>query len=189
MSDGELRKIATDAGSLSENAVRALAEEAQRRGVDIVIVATAVPIDEVEQQELVIVAHFRDLPEALLAKGALESAGIECYLVDDNMVRLDWFWSNLLGGVKLAVKQEDTEEALNVLEQPIPEDFDVDGSDKYQQPRCPNCQSLDISFEAMNKLGLATAWAIGVPLPLRRNAWRCNSCGRAWRDDESTFTT
>ena len=39
----------------------------------------------------VTIRAFRDLPEALLAKGSLESAGIDCFLVDDNMVRLDWF--------------------------------------------------------------------------------------------------
>ena len=48
--------------------------------------------------------QFRDLPEALLAKGSLESAGIQVYLVDDNMIRMDWFISNLLGGIKLNVR-------------------------------------------------------------------------------------
>jgi hypothetical protein len=31
-------------------------------------------------------ADGRDLPEPLLAKGSIESAGIECCLADDNMV-------------------------------------------------------------------------------------------------------
>jgi len=41
---------------------------------------------------LIVVAQYRDLPEALLAKGKLESAGIECTMTDDNIVRMDWFW-------------------------------------------------------------------------------------------------
>jgi hypothetical protein len=41
------------------------------------------------------------------------------------MVRLDWFISNLLGGVKLQVRHEDAEVAKQILEQPIPENFDV----------------------------------------------------------------
>src|ERR671937_460730 len=47
-----------------------------------------------------------------------------------------------------------------------------------ESPRCPNCQSLDIQFEGVDPgLGLATGWAIGVPVPLRSDTWKCNSCG------------
>lgn len=66
--------------------------------------------------------RFRDMPEALLAKGKLESAGIECVLGDDNMVRLDWFYSNLVGGVKLMVDAEQFAEASRVLNEPVAED-------------------------------------------------------------------
>lgn len=41
-------------------------------------------------RDMVAIRRFRDLPEALLAKGSLESAGIECALTDENMVRMDW---------------------------------------------------------------------------------------------------
>jgi hypothetical protein len=64
--------------------------------------------------------------QAWLAKSSLESAGVECYLVDDNMVRLDWGMSIVLGGVKLRVKPEDAEDALVFLDQPVPEDLDDD---------------------------------------------------------------
>src|SRR5579871_5879330 len=127
MSDEELRKIAEDAGELSETAIQLVAEEAQRRGLDLVLAERTGPRTEVQFQELIIIQQFRDLPEALLAKGSLESAGIECFLVDDNMVRLDWFYSNLVGGVKLAVKEEDAEAAVELLEQPIPANFEVEG--------------------------------------------------------------
>ena len=76
----------------------------------------------VEWEDLVILRQFRDLPEALLAKGSLASAGIESFLADDNMVRMDWFISNLVGGIKLCVRPEDAEAALEMLEQPIPAD-------------------------------------------------------------------
>ena len=60
-----------------------------------------------EVRELVTIRQFRDLPEALLAKGSLESAGIECFLADENLVRLDWFISNFIGGIKLKVRVPD----------------------------------------------------------------------------------
>ena len=47
----------------------------------------------------------------------LESAGIEAFLFDDNMVRLDWFAVNALGGIKLRVDADKVEEANRVLEE------------------------------------------------------------------------
>src|ERR1035437_6572859 len=190
MSDGELQQIADDAGSLTEVAIRALAEEVQRRGLDITIADSAVPTEEIRQSKLVTIRQFRDLPEALLAKGALASAGIESYFADDNMVRLDWFISNLLGGIKLKVRKEDGEEALRVLNQPIPEGFEVEDSDEYQQPRCPRCGSIDINHEA----GLYKRFALpglalgGIPVPVPRDAWKCQSCGHEWHDVPSSET-
>jgi len=52
-------------------------------------------------------------PEAPLATVILNSAGIECFLTHDNMVRMGRFISNLLGGVTLFVNQE-------MLRQPPP---------------------------------------------------------------------
>ena len=60
------------------------------------------PRQELDVRNLVSIRQFRDLPEALLAKGCLESAGIECFFRDDNLVRLDWFISNFIGGIKLS---------------------------------------------------------------------------------------
>ena len=98
MTPEELQKIADDAGSLTNMARQALVEEIDRRGLGIPL-TEASGEDVIEKRNLVPIRHFRDLPEALLAKGGLESAGIESFLADDNMVRMDWFISNLLGGV------------------------------------------------------------------------------------------
>jgi hypothetical protein len=68
----------------------------------------------------VIIRKFRDLPEASIAKSILESAGIECFLSDDNLVRLDWFYSNLIGGIKLLVREEDAEAAIKLLDESRP---------------------------------------------------------------------
>ena len=76
----------------------------------------AAPRRRAEMRDLLTIRQFRDLPEALLAKSALESAGIECFLGDDNLIRMDWLWSNLLGGIKLRVRQEDAIVASRLLE-------------------------------------------------------------------------
>jgi hypothetical protein len=137
---------------------------------------------ELELRNRVMIRQFRDLPEALLAKGSLDSAGIECALVDDNVIRLDWFWSNLMGGVKLVVDREDAAVAEEVLSQPIPEHFDVSGVGEYEQPHCPKCNSLDINFQEMEPAAYVTAY-LNVPIPFHRRAWRCHNCNAEWEDD------
>ena len=62
------------------------------------------------------------------------------------MVGMDWFISNLLGRVKLLVNQEDAQAATAILHEPT-ETLDVESAEDDQQPRCPECQSLDVSFD------------------------------------------
>ena len=186
MTDDELEKIAADSNSLTDVARALLESEMQRRTLSRA--TPSGPVDsldaEMEYQRLVPVRKFRDLPEALLAKGSLNSAGIECHLGDDNMVRMDWFISNLLGGVKLLVKAEDAEAADDILNQPIPENFEVDGIGSYHSPECPRCHSLDVTFQELNKpVAYTSAW-LSVPLPVHRKAWKCHACGSEWEDTE-----
>jgi hypothetical protein len=202
--DGELEKIAGQAYELTDVARETLRAEIARRGLSVALaehapvrpVAPALPGDpppqqpavepgdsiEGQDQAMVTIRQFRDLPEALFAKGSLESAGIECALLDANMVRLDWFISNLLGGVKLQVRQEDAAVALEILDQPIPENFDVSGIGEYVQPRCPKCQSLDVNFREIAPAAYLST-AVNVPIPFHRRAWRCHSCDLEWEDD------
>src|SRR4051812_46895504 len=101
---------------------------------------------------LVAISQYQNLYEALLAKGKIESAGIDCRLADDNLVRMDWFYSNAVGGVKLLVAEGELAEAQAVLNAPMPEEFSKEqvGS-HYTQPRCPSCGSLNISVIALNR--------------------------------------
>jgi Putative prokaryotic signal transducing protein len=187
LADEELLKIAKDADALTEIARQALDDELQRRDVTVEPEQEeqeTKPALTPENRKLFTIAQYRDLHEALLAQGTLQSAGIECLIADDNMVRLDWFISNLLGGVKLRVCEEDVETARTLLEQNIPESFEVEGLGEYEQPRCPKCQSMDITFEEFHKgTALTTAFVI-APLRIAQNTWKCHSCGQEWRDTE-----
>lgn len=180
--DGELEEVAAHAYQLTEIAGAALRAELTRRGLSPPI-AEYPAGDEAEMQPMVTIRQFRDLPEALFAKGSLESAGIDCALVDDNMVRLDWFISNLLGGVKLQVRPEVAAVAEEILQQPIPENFDVTGVGEYEQPRCPSCGSLDVNFQEVAPAAYVSAAVLSLPIPLHRRAWRCHACYAEWVDD------
>lgn len=181
-SDSELERMADQAFELDDIAREVLREELTSRGLPFALVPFPSG-DEVEIRDVVTIRQFRDLPEALLAKASLDSAGIECALLDDNMVRLDWFISNLLGGVKLQVKTEDAPAAEEILNQPIPDDFEVSGIGPYEQPRCPKCGSLDVNFRETAPAAYVSAWLISLPIPLHRRAWHCHSCGVEWEDD------
>ena len=192
MSDGELQWIASDSASLTEPAQLAISAELQKRALAIPEVSASPenaeemsPMENDDLSGVVTIRKFRDLPEALLAKGSLESAGIECYLIDDNMVRMDWFISNLLGGVKLQVWPEDIAEATAILDMPIPEAIEVAGSGTYQQPHCPNCGSLDVTFAELHKPAAYVTAAVGLPMPLHRTEWKCHACGHEWKDTDT----
>jgi len=183
MTDGELQKLACHAESLTELAWDALEDELDRRHLDLPDEAVLEPRQEMEVRRLVTVRQFRDLPEALLAKGSLESAGIECFLADENLVRLDWFISNFIGGIKLNVRPADAENAQKLLDEPILEGLYVQGVGLYQQPRCPKCQSLDVNFQELDRPIAYMSAFLRVPMPLQRPAWRCHGCDAEWEDD------
>jgi hypothetical protein len=74
---------------------------------------TIVVVDTREAPELVTIRQFGNLAEALLAKGCLESAGIECFLADANMA---WMDSPVVRGMRLQVSPEDAETSIELLE-------------------------------------------------------------------------
>ncbi len=182
MSDGELLKIALQPWALNDAAWEALEDELDRRDLELPE-PEPTPVTP-EKRSLVLLRAFRDLPEALLAKGSLDSARIESVLADDNVVRVDWLWSNLLGGVKLLVDAENAEAANEILNQPIPENFDIEGVEDFQQPRCPQCRSLDVSFEELYKPIAYGSLFLGFPLPVHRKGWICHSCRHTWQENE-----
>lgn len=87
MSPEELQKVADDGASLTHEARETLKAELSGRGLDITLNEAATGVDVIEERDLVMIRRFQNLPEALLAKGSLDSSGIECFLTDDNMVR------------------------------------------------------------------------------------------------------
>lgn len=192
MEDLELEEIAAESYSLTDVANQVLRSELSRRGIVLGQETTepaAKDASKAEPPRPVIVRRYRDLPEASLAKSILDSAGIESILVDDNIVRIDWFYSNLVGGIKILVRKEDAETAVKLLEQEVPEKFEVDGIGEYVQPQCPNCKSMQVSFNGLDKRATYTGLAVGLPIPITNKDWKCDACGNEWEDDGDTQTS
>jgi hypothetical protein len=71
-------------------------------------------------EDLITVAVFHSQPEFLLARTRLESADIECFAYDENMLRIGGWHSHILGGIKLQVRESEARDALAILHQTAP---------------------------------------------------------------------
>src|SRR5688572_22012127 len=84
------------------------------------------------------IATFSKPEEAHLFRTRLEAAGIPAFVLDENLVQLDWLYSNAIGGVRVQIADEDLEDAREFLAadspQPAPDAVDV---------ICPKCGSHD----------------------------------------------
>lgn len=188
MSEQELLTLAKDWHSLQEDAQAALAAEFATR---LISFTEPMPLQEEalpEFRDLVTIRRYRDLSEALVARSAVESAGIFCFLKDENTIRLDWQISNMIGGIRLQVAAVDAEAAEAVLNEPIPDVIEFLDEPDFQQPRCPRCESTDINYERSSRgSALVSLYLLGLPLPRGSASWNCNKCGLRWEeaDDES----
>ena len=64
--------------------------------------------------ELVTIRQFGDMAEALLAQGFLTASGIESFLADLNVARVDWPATR---GLRLQVNADDAETATKLLDE------------------------------------------------------------------------
>ena len=70
-------------------------------------------------EKLVTIATFSLPMEAYLLKAKLESEEIDCFLIDEHMVASDVTYSNILGGVKLQVKESDASRVNAILQRDL----------------------------------------------------------------------
>ncbi len=116
MADGELEKLAAEAATLGDAGREALKSELARRRLEITL---ANPDSQgtaggEKSPQVVTLRRYTNLQEALLAKSVLDSAGVECFLADQNVIGLTGLYQ-ALGSIKLLVRREDTAEAENLL--------------------------------------------------------------------------
>jgi hypothetical protein len=189
MSELELQDLLADWHSLIPEARSALAAEFDSRNLKF-DVPSPLADDSSEFRELITIRRYRDLSEALVARAVVESAGIYCFLKDENLVRLDWQVSNFIGGIRLQVAATDVEAAETILSQPIPDRIDIPDQPGFIQPRCPRCTSTDITWERQGrKAALASLYLFSLPLPRGSESWRCSSCDLRWFEDDDPVET
>lgn len=126
-------------------------------------------------ESFITLATFNLPVEAHLAKAKLESEGIEARIGDENIVSINWLYSNAVGGVKLQVPASQAERARQILQAVEP----PSGEAVVMMP-CPKCHAPAVAAE-----GVLSPWQrfltflfmlFGSPRPLHRT-WKCRKCG------------
>ncbi len=129
--------------------------------------------------------------EAHMAKGLLESEGIETMIQDEMTTQVDNFLSNAIGGVKLLVQKRDYEYGIATLKQG---GYILDEGHKTEEARiiyvdesidkthCPFCQSDNImKNKDINILTPIIYLVLGAFIPIFRPKYKCYDCGMEWR--------
>jgi hypothetical protein len=181
MSETELMELAQSYDDLLEIAQAALRAEFARRGLEPPLVEER---EELELRRLVTVRHYRDLAEAFVGRSLLESSGIPAWIADEHLVRMVWFCSNMVGGMRLQVDERDEAAAQEILEAETPQTITYGEEETYMQPSCPKCGSAEITLGDGTECGrsLVALYALSIPVPPREAAWHCHACGVRWVD-------
>lgn len=130
--------------------------------------------------------------EAHLARALLEAEGIDAWVLDAEQVGVQWHVAGAIGGIKVAVREEDAYRARAVLA----EDYSaqLDDTEEASLPaaseeRCPRCGSTAIrSIEtaqpptAVSWVSMTAFFLLGLLVPRRRRRvdTSCAGCGHSW---------
>jgi hypothetical protein len=123
---------------------------------------------------LSILARFTTTGEAGSARSAVEAAGIDTALTDDEIVAITWTWSNAVGGIKLIVRDDDLQDAADVLDFPSAEPetteesaadavlpVDEEADQQTGAVLCPECGSAAVTRIPRLRLFLFFAAVLG----------------------------
>lgn len=124
------------------------------------------------------VGQFQYSSEAYIYRGKLESEGIEVFVRDSHTIDTDPLISNAIGGVKLFVRVEDYDEAMEILSEIS--NFSVD--DKGNLIKCPNCGAEKIQLLTSIKdlksfISFLFSFLVFVLPFYNRYQYKCESCG------------
>lgn len=135
---------------------------------------------------LVTVATFDTVAEAAVVQALLESDGIRVHAGSADLIRLDWSFSQSLGGVRLQVPRERAEDAIALIAAYRRGDTALVDDDAVDPDACARCGSTDVEARSpgASKLLLVALWLFpGALFPTRQSLRTCRACGHRWSID------
>lgn len=125
---------------------------------------------------MITVASFSKPEEAHLLRMRLEAGGVPAFVLDENMVQMDWMFSNAIGGVRVVIEDGDAGAAREILSAP-PADLPGD------RPVCPACASTNTAPDELpRRIAFLSLLLTNFPFLFARHRWKCADCGRAWNE-------
>lgn len=118
-------------------------------------------------KDLVTLGSFEFLADVQIIKGKLESEGIVVTLKDANMVGVEPFASNAIGGIKLQVHRADKERAQAIFDEVRNYAVDDDG----ELIACPNCKAQKSEVIYLRKTLMHKLFPFLEP-----KKYRCTQC-------------
>ena len=143
--------------------------------------------NEHKEDKPVQLCSFYRLTQADSFKAALESQGIQVFLIGDNIASIAPFYSDMQGGIKVFVPLSQYERARALRDRLIPKPKtppQLREAAQRGEVECPECGSNNvlyargISFSLMLLLLVSIIGLLVLPFIPKRYA--CRSCGKKW---------
>ncbi len=128
--------------------------------------------------------------EAHMAKGVLESEGIETMIRDDMTAQVKNFYSNAIRGVKVLTKKDDLEGAVRILKRGgfITENAKKEKTETFvlaskdEMGTCPYCASDNISkARQISIISIIGVFLFHAFLPIFKTYYQCFGCDKRWK--------
>jgi hypothetical protein len=135
---------------------------------------------------LITIATYNQIYLADLAKARLLDYDVPCVIQDQNMVGMNLFYSNAVGGIKLQVPERFAEIALSILNGPGTSGSTDEEIEEIDKVYCPDCKSIDVLPKRYNPvLLMLSSILLVVPFgdilfSTSRSAYKCTACGNIW---------
>jgi len=124
---------------------------------------------------MITIASFSKPEEAHLLKLRLEAGGVPAYVQDENLIQMNWMYSNAIGGVRVQIAEEDAEHAQAILQETPP------SPETTGMPACPKCSSTRTAPDELpRRLSFLSLLLAGFPFMFSRTRWRCSACNHTW---------
>jgi predicted RNA-binding Zn-ribbon protein involved in translation (DUF1610 family) len=129
--------------------------------------------------DFVILETFDNYIDAGLMLGRFEEAGINCWLKDEQTATLNPILTNVIGGIKLMVAEEDSNEATEIL--------NALKEIKRKSFACPKCGSHNIEYitsnrKAANLVTSLLTWMLGNYAIGLEQVWHCFDCNEEFKE-------
>src|SRR2546423_7844678 len=123
--------------------------------------------------EFVLLQTFTNYIDAHIVMGRLEEEGINCWLQDENIVTIDPILTNAVGGIKLMIRKDQLEKALQLNQQ-----FDFKNRNRISCPKCHshNIELIHTNRKAINWISAITTFLLGNFALAPEQIYHCFDC-------------